>query len=264
VQEFTDLTERSAWSAWFLENHDHSRIATRYAAGPGSWQRRARVAAMMVCTLRGTPFLYQGQELGLPDARIPPDRDWTSTAGIRNRHRCRGGGRPRPGRAPDSPPQCPGCRSSRTPDACAWNPSSAIPHRRSRSCVGSSTCGLANPRRSPAQSASSRRTGHPSQGTVSGHDRAQPRQEPKGGRTVVMMRHANESQREPGCEPPRRGREGAWRPSPDLAGRSAHAGHPDEDLPNGRRVPGHGSASVVAAIRVGGHFDRDSGRYPGV
>ena len=74
VQEFTDLAERAAWPAWFLENHDHSRVPTRYASGPGSGPRRARVAAMLICTLRGTPFLYYGQELGLPDAEIPPDR----------------------------------------------------------------------------------------------------------------------------------------------------------------------------------------------
>ena len=74
VQAFTELTERSAWPAWFMENHDHSRVATRYATEPGNGQRRARVAAMLICALRGTPFLYQGQELGLPDAVIPPDR----------------------------------------------------------------------------------------------------------------------------------------------------------------------------------------------
>jgi alpha-glucosidase len=74
VQEFTELAEVSAWPAWFLENHDHSRVATRYAAEPGSGQRRARVAAMLICSLRGTPFLYYGQELGLPDAEIPADR----------------------------------------------------------------------------------------------------------------------------------------------------------------------------------------------
>ena len=74
VQEFVDLADRAAWPAWFLENHDHSRVATRYATEPGSGQRRARVAALLICALRGTPFLYQGQELGLPDAEIPPDR----------------------------------------------------------------------------------------------------------------------------------------------------------------------------------------------
>jgi alpha-glucosidase len=74
VQEFTELSEHSAWPAWFLENHDHARVATRYATDPAIEQRRARVAAMLICALRGTPFLYQGQELGLPDAKIPPDR----------------------------------------------------------------------------------------------------------------------------------------------------------------------------------------------
>jgi alpha-glucosidase len=74
VQRFTELAERAAWPAWFLENHDHSRVASRYATDPASGQRRARVAAMMIMALRGTPFLYYGQELGLPDAKIPPDR----------------------------------------------------------------------------------------------------------------------------------------------------------------------------------------------
>ena len=42
---------------------------------------------------------------------------------------------------------------------------------------------------------------------------------------------------------------------------SADAGHPDEDYQTNDEMPGHGPASVVAAIRVGGDFDRDSGRY---
>jgi alpha-glucosidase len=74
VEEFVALADAAAWPAWFLENHDHSRVATRYAAGPGSGERRARLAALMICALRGTPFVYYGQELGLPDAEIPPDR----------------------------------------------------------------------------------------------------------------------------------------------------------------------------------------------
>jgi alpha-glucosidase len=73
VREFAGLATVSAWPTWFLENHDHSRAATRYATGPGTGQRRARVAAMLTCALRGTPFLYYGQELGLPDAEIPPE-----------------------------------------------------------------------------------------------------------------------------------------------------------------------------------------------
>ena len=74
VEEFVSLASAAAWPAWFLENHDHSRIATRYAGAPGTGERRARVAALMICALRGIPFIYYGQELGLPDADIPPDR----------------------------------------------------------------------------------------------------------------------------------------------------------------------------------------------
>jgi alpha-glucosidase len=68
VEEFLGLLEPGAWAAWCLGNHDHSRIATRY--GP----RAVRVAAMLLVTLRGTPFLFQGEELGLADVPVPPEQ----------------------------------------------------------------------------------------------------------------------------------------------------------------------------------------------
>ncbi|HEX2397222.1 MAG TPA: alpha-amylase family glycosyl hydrolase, partial [Solirubrobacteraceae bacterium] len=72
IEEFETLAAPLAWPSWCLENHDHSRVATRYDEG-GHGPARARAAGLMLLTLRGTAFLYQGQELGLPDARIPPD-----------------------------------------------------------------------------------------------------------------------------------------------------------------------------------------------
>ena len=57
-----------AWPNWVLGNHDRSRVATRL--GPA----QARVAAMLLLTLRGTPTLYMGEELGMVDTPIPPDR----------------------------------------------------------------------------------------------------------------------------------------------------------------------------------------------
>jgi alpha-glucosidase len=74
IEEFEELAEPDAWPAWFLGNHDHSRVATRYDDGSGSGPARARAAALLLAALRGTPFLYQGDELGLPDAEIPADR----------------------------------------------------------------------------------------------------------------------------------------------------------------------------------------------
>ncbi len=55
-----------AWPNYVLGNHDEPRLASRY--GPP----HARVAAMMLLTLRGTPTLYYGDELGLSEVEIPP------------------------------------------------------------------------------------------------------------------------------------------------------------------------------------------------
>ncbi|RFU19571.1 alpha-amylase family glycosyl hydrolase [Geodermatophilus marinus] len=74
IGDFESLAEPDAWPAWFLGNHDHSRIATRYDDDGGSGPARARAVALVLTALRGTPFLFQGDELGLPDAEIPPER----------------------------------------------------------------------------------------------------------------------------------------------------------------------------------------------
>ncbi|MGZ8667731.1 MAG: alpha-amylase family glycosyl hydrolase [Solirubrobacterales bacterium] len=72
VDDFESLNAGRAWPAWFLSNHDHSRMVTRHGGGELG-EARARVAAMLLYTLRGTPFVYQGEELALPDAEIPPE-----------------------------------------------------------------------------------------------------------------------------------------------------------------------------------------------
>jgi alpha-glucosidase len=57
-----------AWPTWVLSNHDHPRHRTRL----GGSEARARAAAVLLLTLRGTPFLFAGEELGLLDAEIAP------------------------------------------------------------------------------------------------------------------------------------------------------------------------------------------------
>jgi len=73
VDEFGGLLPADAWPAWMLGDHDVSRIASRYDEG-GNGQARARVAAMMLLTLRGTPFVYAGDEIGMTDGEVPADR----------------------------------------------------------------------------------------------------------------------------------------------------------------------------------------------
>lgn len=64
-----ELDPLGAWPTWVLSNHDNQRHRTRYGSAA-----RARAAAVLLLTLRGTPFLYAGEELGLEDAVIPPER----------------------------------------------------------------------------------------------------------------------------------------------------------------------------------------------
>ncbi len=56
------------WPNWALGSHDAPRIAAR------TGEAKARVAAMLLSTLRGTPTLYQGDELGIGEVPIRPER----------------------------------------------------------------------------------------------------------------------------------------------------------------------------------------------
>jgi len=68
IDEYEGALPPGSWPNWVLGNHDRPRIASR--VGPS----QARVAAMLLLTLRGTPTLYNGDELGMPMAHIPADR----------------------------------------------------------------------------------------------------------------------------------------------------------------------------------------------
>jgi alpha-glucosidase len=60
-----------AWPVWTGSNHDAGRLASRWCDGD---ERRVRCALTALLTLRGTPVLYYGDELGLPDVDVPRER----------------------------------------------------------------------------------------------------------------------------------------------------------------------------------------------
>ncbi|MEV4950280.1 glycoside hydrolase family 13 protein [Streptomyces sp. NPDC053755] len=63
-----------AATTWVLSNHDVVRHTTRYGAGdPVTGLRRGRAAALMMLALPGSVYLYQGEELGLPEVTDLPD-----------------------------------------------------------------------------------------------------------------------------------------------------------------------------------------------
>ena len=81
-----DVVPEGGWPSHVLGNHDEPRLATRY--GP----ERARAAAVLLLTLRGTPTMYYGDELGMTDGEIPLGEEqdpWGRTYPDLNRDRCR-------------------------------------------------------------------------------------------------------------------------------------------------------------------------------
>jgi alpha-glucosidase len=68
ITKYEGLLPSGAWPNYVLGNHDQSRLATRIGA------RQARAAAMLLLTLRGTPTMYYGDELGMVDVAIAPDQ----------------------------------------------------------------------------------------------------------------------------------------------------------------------------------------------
>ena len=68
IQRYEGLLPPGAWPNWVLGNHDRPRIASRVGAA------QARIAAMLLLTLRGTPTMYYGDEIGMEDVPIPPEQ----------------------------------------------------------------------------------------------------------------------------------------------------------------------------------------------
>jgi alpha-glucosidase len=60
-----------AWPTWTAGNHDNRRFPTRWCRGD---ERKMRAAMVVLMGLRGTPFLYYGDEIGMEDADVPVER----------------------------------------------------------------------------------------------------------------------------------------------------------------------------------------------
>ena len=69
VEEMEAALPPSAWPNYVLGNHDQPRLATRFGGLP-----QARLAGMMLLTLRGTPTVYYGDEIGLENGLIPLEK----------------------------------------------------------------------------------------------------------------------------------------------------------------------------------------------
>lgn len=70
IKDFESALGDKNWPNYTLSNHDFPRHITRYEKGKDT-MLRARLAACMMLTLRGTPFLYYGEEIGMKRQKVP-------------------------------------------------------------------------------------------------------------------------------------------------------------------------------------------------
>jgi alpha-glucosidase len=68
IADYEKALPAGAWPNWVLGNHDRPRVTSRVG------HEQARVAAMLLLTLRGTPTLYYGDEIGMRQVAIAPDQ----------------------------------------------------------------------------------------------------------------------------------------------------------------------------------------------
>jgi alpha-glucosidase len=65
IDEYEAALPKDAWPNWVMGNHDQPRVTSRIG------QQQAKVAAILLLTLRGTPTIYYGEEIGMRDVSIP-------------------------------------------------------------------------------------------------------------------------------------------------------------------------------------------------
>jgi alpha-glucosidase len=68
IVEYEAALPPGGWPNWVLGNHDQPRVAARIGSA------QALIAAMLLLTLRGTPTMYYGDELGIGRVEVPPEQ----------------------------------------------------------------------------------------------------------------------------------------------------------------------------------------------
>ena len=62
------MQDANGWNALFWCNHDQPRIVSRFGDEEKYWKQSAKMLAATIHLMRGTPYIYQGEEIGMPNA----------------------------------------------------------------------------------------------------------------------------------------------------------------------------------------------------
>jgi alpha-glucosidase len=72
--------EGDGWNALFIENHDKPRVVSTWGNDEEYWRESATAMAAMYFLMQGTPFIYQGQEIGMTNVQFPSIEDYDDVA----------------------------------------------------------------------------------------------------------------------------------------------------------------------------------------
>ncbi|WP_064091444.1 glycoside hydrolase family 13 protein [Rossellomorea aquimaris] len=78
--------EGNGWNALFIENHDKPRVVSTWGNDKELWRESATAMATMYFLMQGTPFIYQGQEIGMTNVQFPSITDYDDVA-VKNLYR---------------------------------------------------------------------------------------------------------------------------------------------------------------------------------
>ena len=74
--EWDQKLGETGWNSIFLGNHDFPRIVSRFADDGEYWEESSKLLAVMLLTMRGTPYIYQGDEIGMTNVAFPSIDDY--------------------------------------------------------------------------------------------------------------------------------------------------------------------------------------------
>ncbi|MCM3569729.1 alpha-glucosidase [Neobacillus mesonae] len=74
--------EGKGWNALFIENHDHTRKVSSWGDDQKYWKESAKMLGALYFLMKGTPFIYQGQEIGMTNVQFPSIEDYNDVGMI--------------------------------------------------------------------------------------------------------------------------------------------------------------------------------------
>ncbi|MGK7388840.1 MAG: alpha-glucosidase [Candidatus Cyclobacteriaceae bacterium M2_1C_046] len=75
-QQWDDRLKNNGWGSVFLGNHDFSRIVSRFGDDQDYWRESAKMLSVLLMTMRGTVFVYQGDEIGMTNIQYDTIEDY--------------------------------------------------------------------------------------------------------------------------------------------------------------------------------------------